>query len=86
MSVKGDEIVTVGDLSIGGHTAPVELVWEFGGIAKDPWGNTKAGFETSATINRKDWGLQWNAALETGGFLVGEKVKLVIEIEAGKQA
>ncbi len=86
VSVKGDEIVTVGDLSIGGHTAPVELVWEFGGIAKDPWGNTKAGFETSATINRKDWGLQWNAALETGGFLVGEKVKLVIEIEAGKQA
>jgi polyisoprenoid-binding protein YceI len=82
----GDSVVTTGDLTIGGKTAPVDIVWEFGGIAKDPWGNTKAGFEGAATINRKDWGISYNAALETGGFLIGEKVKLVLEIEAGKAA
>jgi polyisoprenoid-binding protein YceI len=86
VAAKGDQIVTVGDLTIAGNSAPVELVWDFNGIAKDPWGNTKAGFESEVTINRKDWGLQWNAALETGGFLVSEKVKLVLEIEAGKRA
>jgi polyisoprenoid-binding protein YceI len=86
VTVKGDDIVTVGDLTVGGKTAPAEITWEFGGIAKDPWGNTKAGFEGTATINRKDWGITWNAALETGGFLISEKVKLVLEIEANKQA
>jgi polyisoprenoid-binding protein YceI len=84
--VDGDTVITTGDLTIGGKTAPVDIVWEFGGIAKDPFGNTKAGFEGSATINRKEWGLTYNAALETGGFLIGEKVKLVLEIEANKQA
>jgi polyisoprenoid-binding protein YceI len=84
--VDGDDIVTSGDLTIGGKSAPLDIVWEFGGIAKDPWGNTKAGFEGSATLNRKDWGISWNAALETGGFLISEKVKLVLEIEANKQA
>ena len=82
VSVKGDEIVTVGDLTIGGHTAPIELVWEFGGVAKDPWGNVKAGFEGTAVINRSDWGITWNAALETGGFLVSDKVTLELEISA----
>jgi len=86
VQIKDDQIVTVGDLSVAGTSAPVEVVWDFNGIAKDPWGNTKAGFESEVTINRKDWGLQWNAALETGGFLVSEKVKLVLEIEAGKRA
>lgn len=86
VKVDGDKIVTNGDLTIAGTTAPIELVWEFGGVAKDPWGNVKSGFETSVTVNRKDWGLTWNAALETGGFLVAEKVKLVLEIEAGKRA
>jgi polyisoprenoid-binding protein YceI len=86
VSVDGDEIHTSGDLTIAGVTHPVDLVWEFGGIAKDPYGTVKAGFETSTTINRKDWGLVWNAPLETGGLLVGEKVKLTIEIEANKQA
>jgi polyisoprenoid-binding protein YceI len=84
--VVGDEIVTTGDLSVAGATAPVELTWEFGGVAVDPWGNTKAGFEASTTINRKDWGLTWNAALEAGGLMVSEKVKLVLEIEAAKRA
>lgn len=86
ITVSGDEILTTGDLTVGGVTHPVDLVWEFGGIAKDPWGNTKAGFEGTATISRKDWGLTWNAALETGGFLIADKVKLVLEIEASKQA
>ena len=83
--VDGDMVVTTGDLTIGGKTAPVDLVWEFGGVAKDPYGNVKAGFEGSATINRKDWGIVWNAALETGGFIVADKVKLVLEIEATKR-
>ena len=86
VKVDGDTVITTGDLTVGGKTAPVDIAWEFGGIAKDPWGNVKAGFEGTATINRKDWGLTWNAALETGGFLVADKVKLVLEIEAGKQA
>lgn len=86
VKVDGDKVITTGDLTIGGKTAPLDIVWEFGGIAKDPFGNTKAGFEGTATINRKDWGITWNAALETGGFLVADKVKLVLEIEANKQA
>ena len=86
VKVKGDEIVTTGDLTIGGKTNTVDITWEFGGVAKDPWGNVKAGFEGTATINRSDWGISWNAALETGGFLISDKVKLVLEIEAGKQA
>lgn len=86
VKLDGDDIVTTGDLTIAGKTAPVDVVWEFGGVAKDPWGNTKAGFEGTATINRKEWGISYNAVLETGGFLVGEKVKLVLEIEAAKQA
>ena len=86
IKIDGSDVVTTGDLTVGGITHPVDVRWEFGGIAKDPWGNTKAGFEGTATISRKDWGLTWNAALETGGFLVGDKIKLVLEIEAGKQA
>ena len=73
-----------GDLTIRECHNPVEIMWEFGGVAKDPIGTTKAGFEGTTTINRKDWGLTWNAALETGGFLIGDKVKLVLEIEANK--
>ncbi len=86
VNVKGGEIHTSGDLTVAGVTSQVELVWEFGGIVTDPWGNTKAGFEATTTINRKDWGLTWNAALEAGGFLVSDKVRLVLEIEVGKQA
>jgi polyisoprenoid-binding protein YceI len=82
--VDGDDLVLVGDLTIRGVSKPVEITWEFGGVAKDPFGNVKAGFDGSTTVNRKDWGLNWNAALETGGFLVGDKVKLVLEIEANK--
>jgi polyisoprenoid-binding protein YceI len=84
--VDGDALVLSGDLTIKDRTAPVEITWEFQGIAKDPWGNTKAGFDGTASINRKEWGLNWNAALEAGGVLVSDKIKLVLEIEAGKKA
>jgi polyisoprenoid-binding protein YceI len=74
-----------GDLTVHGVSKPVTLDVEFGGIAKDPWGNTKAGFTITGKLNRKDFGLTWNAALETGGVLVGEDVKLAIELQFVKQ-
>ena len=57
----------------------------FLGLAKDPWGKERAGFETEITINRKDFGLAWNAALETGGFLVGDDVRIALSIQAVAQ-
>ncbi|AWI26655.1 YceI family protein [Flavobacterium pallidum] len=74
-----------GNLTLHGGTKPVRLAVEFGGLMKDPWGNTKAGFSITGKLNRKDWGLSWNAALETGGVLVSEEVKLVIELQFVKQ-
>lgn len=59
---------------------------EFGGIATDPWGNTKAGFTLSGKINRTEFGLTWNAALETGGVMVSEEVKILGELQFVKQA
>jgi polyisoprenoid-binding protein YceI len=70
-----------GDLSLHGKTMPITLISEFSGIMSDPWGNTKAGFALTGKINRKDWGLNWNTALETGGVLVGEDVNLSIELQ-----
>ena len=84
--LDGDDLVTTGDLNIRGVVHPVEVTWEFNGIATDPYGTTKAGFDGSATIKRSDWNLTWNAALESGGFLIADKVKLVLEIEADKKA
>jgi polyisoprenoid-binding protein YceI len=78
--------VLKGDLTIRGVTKAVKLDVEFGGIGKDPWGNTKAGFTLSGKINRKDWGLNWNAALEAGGVLVSEEVRLLGEIQLAKVA
>ncbi|HNJ97348.1 MAG TPA: YceI family protein [Ilumatobacteraceae bacterium] len=80
----GSEYVLHTNLTIKGVTKPVDFALEFEGVATDPWGNTKAGFTAEAEINRKDWGLEWNVALETGGVLVGEKVKIVLEVEALK--
>lgn len=73
-----------GDLTIHGVTKPVVLDVEFTGEAKDPWGNSKAGFSAHTSINRKDFGLGWNQALETGGVLVGEKVEITIDLELVK--
>ena len=77
-----DEFTVTGDLTIRGITKPVTIDLEYTGAAKDPFGNDRIGFEGKAEINRKDWGLEWNAALETGGILVGEKVKLELDISA----
>ncbi len=70
-----------GDLTIVGVTKPVSLDVEFGGTAKDPWGNQKAGFSITGKINRKEWGLNWNSTLETGGVLVSEEVKIMAEVQ-----
>lgn len=72
------------DLTIKGVTRNVAFDLEFEGVNTDPWGNTKAGFSASTEINRKDWGLEYNAVLETGGVLIGEKVKLELDIQAVK--
>ncbi|HEX8038373.1 MAG TPA: YceI family protein [Chryseosolibacter sp.] len=75
-----------GTLSIKGVSKAVTLDVEFGGVNKDPWGNEKAGFSLSGSINRKDFGLNWNAALETGGVLVSDEVKILAEVQLLKQA
>jgi polyisoprenoid-binding protein YceI len=75
-----------GNLTIKGVTNPVKLDVEFGGIGKDPWGNEKAGFSLTGKIKRTDWNLGWNAALETGGVIVSEDVKLQAEIQLLKPA
>lgn len=75
-----------GDLTIGNTTKSITLEVENGGLAKDPWGNLKAGFSITGKLNRKDWGLTWNAALETGGVLVSDEVKIACEIQLVKQA
>jgi len=72
----------VGDLTIHGATMQVTLPASYLGSAQDPWGNTKFVFEGELTLNRKDFGLTWNAALETGGFLVGDEVKVSLSIQA----
>lgn len=75
-----------GDLTIHGVTRPVTLDTEFAGVMASPWGTTSAGFSAHTKINRKDWGLEWNQVLEAGGLLVGEDVKIDIEIELLKEA
>lgn len=71
-----------GDLAIRGTTKEVPLNVELGGRGKDPWGNQRIGFSATASIDRKDFGLTWNQALETGGILVGDKVNIEIELQA----
>ena len=75
-----------GDLTIKGVTNAITIPFSFEGAARDPFGNQRVGFEGSVTINRKDYGITWNAALETGGVLVSEKVTLEFEISAIKDA
>jgi polyisoprenoid-binding protein YceI len=71
-----------GDLTIRGQTRPVRLDVEFNGIEQTPWGKAVAGFSARAEINREDWGMTWNAALETGGVVVSKKITIEIEVEA----
>jgi len=75
-----------GDLTIKGIKKQVKLDVEFGGIIKDPWGNQKAAFKINGKIHRKDWGLTWNAPLETGGVVVSDEVNISCEVELTKQS
>jgi polyisoprenoid-binding protein YceI len=81
-----DTYDVTGTLTIRGIAQEITLPVSSLGTAKDPWGNARAGFETELTINRKDFGLNWNAALETGGFLVGDEVRISVSIQAIAEA
>ena len=81
-----DTFIFLGHLTIRNVTKPVRFDVVFGGVGKDPWGNEKAGFTVSGKINRTDFQLNWNAALEAGGVLVGEEVKLYGELQLVRQA
>ena len=82
----GERYRVVGELELHGVTREVVLDAEFAGTGKDPWGNQRAGFAAKASLDRREFGLVWNAALETGGVLVGEKVEISIELEVVKRA
>ncbi len=82
VDVTGDNTAKLsGDLTIAGATKPVVLDVEYQGNAKSPWGTTNYGFSAHTKINREDWGLTWNAALETGGWLVGKEISIDIDLE-----
>ena len=80
------EFELTGDLTIKGTTQPVTIPFTYEGSATDPYNNLRVGFEGSVVVNRKDWGITWNAGLETGGVLVGEKITLEFEVSAIKNA
>ncbi len=79
---EGDRFRVTGDLEIRGQSIPVTLDATFEGLGKDPWGKQRAGFAARTEIDRRDWGLRWNQALETGGILVGNTVKIEAEAQA----
>ena len=80
-----DKFTVEGSLTMHGVAKQVSLPVEFLGFGKDPWGNDKAGFAVETVLNRKDYGLNWNKALDQGGFLLGDDVKVVISLEAAKK-
>jgi len=80
--VSDAELRVTGDLTIHGVTRAVTLETEFAGGGKDPWGNERLGFSATASINRKDFGLNWNQVLEAGGVLVGEKIEIALDVQA----
>jgi polyisoprenoid-binding protein YceI len=85
-AVKGDHWRVTGDLTIKDVTKPVVLDVTFDGAQTDPWGGARLGFSASTEIDREDWGLTWNQALETGGVLLGKKIKIELGVEATRQA
>jgi len=84
--IAGEKWELTGDLTIHGVTRPVVLDLEINGVGRDPYGNVKVGFSASTTINREDWGLVYNAVLETGGVMVGKDVHVEIDVEAAAKA
>src|SRR5690606_32722907 len=84
--VESGDFFIDGDLTIRGTTKPVSFEFEFGGFGQDPYGNYKAGASATTTINREDFGLTWNAALETGGVLVGKDVTINLDLQGALQA
>jgi polyisoprenoid-binding protein YceI len=82
---EGDKFKLTGDLAIRGKTMEITLDCEYEGTGTDPWGGTRAGARATGEIDRREWGLQWNQALETGGVLVANKVKIEVEVQAVKQ-
>lgn len=82
---EGGELFVDGDLTIRGITKPVSFELDFGGFGSDPWGNYKAGASAKTVINREDFGLTWNAALETGGVLVGKDVTISLDLQGALQ-
>ncbi len=82
----GDDYKVAGNITLKGVTQPIILDVEFGGTAVDPWGNTKAGFTLTGKLKRGDFGLTYNATLETGGVMLGDEVKIIGEIQFVKQA
>jgi len=79
---NGDDFVIDGDLTLNGVTKPVSLDLEVNGFGQDPWGGTRAGFTAKGELNRKDFGVNWNAAVEGGGVVIGDRVQLNLEVEA----
>lgn len=82
----GDRFKVIGDLTIRGTTREVALDATYDGRGQDPWGGERAGFSATTKIDRRDWGLTWNKALETGGILVGNEVQIQLDVQAVKQA
>ena len=85
IKATGDTFVVTGNLTIKDVTNSIEIAVEATGTAADPFGNTRAGFEGTSELSRKDFGLTWNVALETGGFLVSDNIKLQLDVSAIKQ-
>lgn len=83
--VKGSQFVVEGDLTIHGVTKPVSLDLDYEGSVADPWGGVRAVFSAKTKVNREDFGLTWNQALETGGVLVGKEITIDLEVEAVRQ-
>ena len=84
-NVESGKYLLYGDLTMKGIKKQIKLNVEFGGVVKDPWGSEKAIFRIEGKINRKDWGLNWNAALETGGMLVSEEIWINCDVQLTKQ-
>jgi polyisoprenoid-binding protein YceI len=86
VAAKGDDFVVTGDLTIKDVTKSVELTLEFNGVSPDPWGGTRSGFSATTEISRKDFGIDFNIPLDGGGVVIGDKVKVFLEVEAVLQA